>query len=62
MAFPPLLDRLIINLDCRGSTAASPILPAIDEARQAVRLRPGQITLLISFGAGLTCGSALIRW
>jgi 3-oxoacyl-[acyl-carrier-protein] synthase-3 len=35
---------------------------ALDEARKAGRIQPGDLTLLVAFGAGLTYGSALIRW
>jgi 3-oxoacyl-[acyl-carrier-protein] synthase-3 len=56
------LERFIINLDRYGNTSAASIPLALDEARRAGRLRPGEITLLLAFGAGLTYGSALIRW
>ena len=35
---------------------------ALDEARRAGRIKPGDLTLLVAFGAGLTYASALIRW
>ncbi len=56
------LDRFVINLDRYGNTSAASIPLALDEARRAGRLRPGEVTLLLAFGAGLTYGSALIRW
>jgi len=56
------LDRFVINLDRHGNTSSASIPLALDEARRAGRLRPGEITLLLAFGAGLTYGSALIRW
>ena len=56
------MDRFIINLDRFGNTSAASIPLALDEARRAGRFRPGEITLLLAFGAGLTYGSALIRW
>lgn len=56
------LERFFINLDRYGNTSAASIPLALDEARRAGRLRPGEITLLLAFGAGLTYGSALIRW
>jgi 3-oxoacyl-[acyl-carrier-protein] synthase-3 len=56
------MDRFVINLDRYGNTSAASIPLALDEARRAGRLRPGKITLLLAFGAGLTYGSALIRW
>ena len=56
------LERFFINLDRYGNTSAASIPLALDEARRAGRFRPGEITLLLAFGAGLTYGSALIRW
>ena len=35
---------------------------ALDEARKAGRIKEGDLTRLVAFGAGLTYGSALIRW
>ena len=34
----------------------------VDEARRLGRIKRGDYTLLVAFGAGLTYGSALIRW
>ena len=56
------LDRFFVNLDRYGNTSAASIPLALDEARRAGRVRPGDITLLVAFGAGLTYGSTLIRW
>jgi len=56
------LDRIYINLDRHGNTSAASIPIALDEARRSHRIHPGDITLLLAFGAGLTYGSALVRW
>ncbi|MDD2763880.1 MAG: ketoacyl-ACP synthase III [Opitutaceae bacterium] len=56
------LDRFIINLDRYGNTSSASIPIALDEARRAGRIHPGEISLLVAFGGGLTYGSALIRW
>jgi len=56
------LDRFFVNVDRYGNTSAASIPIALDEARRAGRIRPGDLTLLLAFGAGLTYGSALIRW
>ncbi|AHF89446.1 3-oxoacyl-ACP synthase [Opitutaceae bacterium TAV5] len=56
------LDRFFINLDRYGNTSAASIPIALDEARRAGRISQGDLTLLVAFGAGLTCGSALVRW
>ncbi len=56
------IDRFYINVDRYGNTSAASIPLAIDEARREGRIRPGDLTLLVAFGAGLTYGSALVRW
>jgi 3-oxoacyl-[acyl-carrier-protein] synthase-3 len=56
------VDRFFVNVDRYGNTSAASIPIALDEARLTGRIRPGELTLLVAFGAGLTYGSALIRW
>ena len=56
------MERFFVNVDRYGNTPAASIPIALDEARRANRIRAGDITLLVAFGAGLTYGSALIRW
>jgi 3-oxoacyl-[acyl-carrier-protein] synthase-3 len=56
------LERFVVNLDRFGNTSAASIPLALDEARRAGRVRPGDTTLFVAFGAGLTYGSALVRW
>jgi len=55
------LDRFVINLDRYGNTSAASIPPARDKAQRGARINPGERALDPAFGAGLTCGSALIR-
>jgi len=56
------MDRFFVNVDRYGNTSAASIPIALDEARRAGRIQPGDLTLLVAFGAGLTYASALIRW
>ena len=56
------MERFFVNVDRYGNTSAASIPIALDEARRAGRIQPGDVTLLVAFGAGLTYGSALIRW
>ena len=56
------MDRFYVNLDRFGNTSSASVPIALDEARKAGRIKHGDITLLVAFGAGLTYGSALIRW
>lgn len=55
-------DRMVLNLDRFGNTSAASVPMALDEAVRSGRIREGELLLLEAFGAGLTWGSALIRW
>jgi 3-oxoacyl-[acyl-carrier-protein] synthase-3 len=50
------------NISEHGNTSAASIPLALAEAAEDGRLRPGDLVLLSGFGAGMTWGSALIRW
>ncbi|HEY4300896.1 MAG TPA: beta-ketoacyl-ACP synthase III [Candidatus Didemnitutus sp.] len=56
------LEKFYINLDRYGNTSSASIPLALDEARRAGRIKPGDLTLMVAFGAGLTYGAALVRW
>ncbi len=56
------MDRFFVNLSKYGNTSSASIPIALDEAQRGGRIQPGDNVLLISFGAGLTWGSALIKW
>jgi 3-oxoacyl-[acyl-carrier-protein] synthase-3 len=56
------LEKFFVNLDRYGNTSSATIPLALDEARRAGRIKPGDITLLVAFGAGLTYGATLVRW
>jgi 3-oxoacyl-[acyl-carrier-protein] synthase-3 len=56
------LERFFINVDRYGNTSAASVPLALDEARRAGRIRHGETTLLVAFGAGLTYGASLVRW
>jgi 3-oxoacyl-[acyl-carrier-protein] synthase-3 len=55
-------ERTIVNIDRYGNTSAASIPLALAEAADDGRLQPGDLVLLSGFGAGMTWGSALLRW
>ncbi|HHV79321.1 MAG TPA: ketoacyl-ACP synthase III [Firmicutes bacterium] len=55
-------EKVVINIDRYGNTAAASIPIALAEARKASLLTDGQIVVFVGFGAGLTWGSAVLRW
>lgn len=55
-------DRVMVNLDRYGNTSAASIPLVLDEANRAGRLQRGDLIMMCGFGAGLTWGTALVRW
>ena len=56
------MEKVMLNIEKYGNTSAASIPIALDEALSAGRIRTGDYIMLEAFGAGLTWGSALIRW
>lgn len=50
------------NIDRIGNTSSASIPIALDELYTQGRLKEGMNLLLVSFGAGVTWGAALIKW
>jgi 3-oxoacyl-[acyl-carrier-protein] synthase-3 len=59
LGLPP--ERVLINIDRYGNTSAASVPIGLHEARQAGRIEPGDLVMMVAFGAGLTWGSALVR-
>ncbi len=55
-------DRVFVNLDRYGNTSAASIPLALDDANSQGLIRRGDQLLLCGFGAGLSWGTALLRW
>jgi 3-oxoacyl-[acyl-carrier-protein] synthase III len=55
-------EQLFINLHKYGNTSAASVAIALDEAVGSGRVLPGDLILLVVFGAGLTWGAAVIEW
>lgn len=55
-------ERTLVTLDRFANTAAATIPIALDEAVREGRLASGSTVLMTGFGAGLTWGSAVLRW
>lgn len=56
------MERVYVNVDRYGNTSSASIPIALDEARRSGRLTPGMTVLLVTFGAGFTWGSMVIKW
>jgi 3-oxoacyl-[acyl-carrier-protein] synthase-3 len=55
-------ERTIVNIERYGNTSAASIPLALAEAAEDGRVRDGDLVLMSGFGAGMTWGSALVRW
>jgi 3-oxoacyl-[acyl-carrier-protein] synthase-3 len=55
-------DRVLVNLDRYGNMSSASIPVALAEAADAGRFKPGDVLVLVGFGAGLTWGSAVLKW
>ncbi|WP_346355137.1 beta-ketoacyl-ACP synthase III [Azotosporobacter soli] len=56
------MDKIMVNVDRYGNTSAASIPIALDEAAKQGRFKTGDTIGLCGFGAGLTWGSAIIKW
>ena len=55
-------DRVFIDVDRYGNTAAASVPIALHEAVEAGLVREGGLVLLASFGTGFSWGATLLRW
>lgn len=60
LGLPP--EKVYVNLDRYGNMSSASIPVALDEAQKQGKLARGDNILLVSFGAGLTWGAAVVRW
>ncbi|MGO9953136.1 MAG: beta-ketoacyl-ACP synthase III [Dissulfurispiraceae bacterium] len=56
------MEKVMLNIEKYGNTSAASIPIALDEAVNSGKVVSGDYILLEAFGAGLTWGSALIKW
>lgn len=56
------MERVIVTVDQHANTSSASIPLALDVAVRDGRIERGQLLLLEGFGAGLTWGSALVRY
>jgi 3-oxoacyl-[acyl-carrier-protein] synthase III len=60
LGFP--MSKVLRNLEEYGNTSAGSIPLALAEAVKAGKVKKGDIIAMAGFGAGLSWGSAIIRW
>lgn len=56
------MSKVMVNIDRFGNTSAASIPLAIGQAVEEGRIKRGSVLLLVTFGAGFTWGSVVLRW
>lgn len=56
------MEKVITNLSDYGNTSAASIPLALDEAVRSGKVKKGDVIATAGFGAGLSWGSAILRW
>lgn len=56
------MEKVFMNIHKYGNTSGASIPIGIDEAKRSGRIQPGDTSVLGAVGAGLTWGSAVIKW
>jgi 3-oxoacyl-[acyl-carrier-protein] synthase-3 len=56
------MEQVMVNLERYGNTSTASIPIATVEALEQGRLNPGDKTVMVAFGGGLTWGAALVEW
>jgi len=56
------MERAATVLHYTGNTSSASIPLALVDALEAGRVHAGDLVLLVGFGAGMTAGSAVLRW
>ena len=59
---PPAWRRFCLNIEKYGNTSSASMPIALDEANRAGRLKPGDTLAMMAIGAGMSWGSAIVRW
>jgi len=60
LGVPP--EKVFQNIQRYGNTTAASIPIALTEARDAGRVKPGDLVVLAAFGAGFAWGACVLRW
>jgi 3-oxoacyl-[acyl-carrier-protein] synthase-3 len=56
------MDKAVTVLDRTGNTSSASIPLALVDALDHGRIKPGDLVLLVGFGAGMTAASCVLRW
>lgn len=54
--------QVYMNVDKYGNTSAASVILAMDEAAREGVLKPGDLAMIVVFGAGFTWGAMVLEW
>lgn len=55
-------EQVLVNIHRYGNTSSASVPVLLDEAVEQGKLKEGDLLALVSFGAGLTWGAAVLNW
>jgi 3-oxoacyl-[acyl-carrier-protein] synthase III len=56
------IEKAWLNIDRFGNTSSASLPMTLDEANRAGRLKEGELIAMMAIGAGMSWGSAVVRW
>ena len=56
------MERFVVQLERYGNTSSASVPIALAEVARDGRLEPGDLVVLVAFGAGVAWGASLLRW
>jgi len=56
------MDKVYVNIDRYGNTSSATIPIALDEINRQGLVKPGDVLVMVAFGAGFTWGVAALEW
>jgi 3-oxoacyl-[acyl-carrier-protein] synthase III len=55
-------EKVFLNIEKYGNTSSASLPMTLDEANRSGRLAPNDMILMMAIGAGMSWGSAIVRW
>jgi 3-oxoacyl-[acyl-carrier-protein] synthase-3 len=55
-------EKAVLNIAEYGNTSSASVPVTLDEGIRGGKIRPGQLVLMMAIGAGMSWGSALVRY
>jgi 3-oxoacyl-[acyl-carrier-protein] synthase-3 len=55
-------EKAWLNIDRFGNTSSASLPTTLDEANRAGKLKPNDTIAMMAIGAGMSWGSAVVRW